>query len=217
MLHFVIHVSKAETGVPLEVFHSHVLRIEGQFHTFVLYLSQIGGNLIETGERRKRTPHNHILGFYHIAFQRAGDAVVQETEVQAHVVGFALFPLQVRICHTTDFQVFHLFQIARSIQVTKHLGTDVKGSKCQIRVVNGTVSVHPPRESQFTHTHWLPLEEFFVGKSPCQGYRGECGPRFFLSEGRIGIAANGGGNHVAVIVRVEQTSQQTYSCTISIF
>lgn len=86
---------------------SNIQRIQCHLKTTIVHLSQIGSDILKSGEIRQRLSHNHIFGTHPIIFQCTCDTVVQKSKVQCKVPRLCLFPLQIRVLHTLGHQITH--------------------------------------------------------------------------------------------------------------
>ena len=145
MLDSVSVISKCECRVPSEVFGVYIDTVERQFEAVVVHLSEVGGDGTETAEARKALGHDHVVGLLPVEIQGAGDAIVEESEVESDVGRRCLLPLQARIGQAVGPQILHVENRSRLCDVA-HRGPRARTEVGQrdVRVFQRAVTVLTP-------------------------------------------------------------------------
>ena len=129
---FILVMRNIECCIPWEILSMDVGWADFQFHTFILYFTDVHQVTAETGSHRDRTVHQQVLGGTGVILQ-SNVNTIPKCEVQAQIQVIVCLPLQV-VIPELRLNDARLFQITVSQTAQSHI-SEVIGRKGTIHTI----------------------------------------------------------------------------------
>ena len=178
-------VGEVEIHVPAEVVCLHRSAVQDHFHAVVLHLGQVHHHAGDTVRGRQRELIQEGVGHFVEVFHRAGEAVVEESEVHTHIEHFLFLPAQVRVGQAVvrHAGVVTVLVVVRGNPQTQGLVAAESGI-----VTGGTIAHAQLEVAEPVHV----LQEIFLFGPPGGSHREEITPFVVCPEDGGTVPAEGG-------------------------
>ena len=195
----IVVVGHVEGGAPGEIAVGDVLGVELEFDTAVVDRTEVARGRGHAGGGGDRDAVEQVGGGLGVPVDGGLDAVVQESEVEGDVGGVGLLPAEAEVAHGTDAVGEHVGVVVLAQGGVGGIGADAVVTG--LAVADTELEGVPPVEAGL-------FEERLVGDHPAGGSGREPAPLVVGAEAGITVAAQRGGDHVAVGVVVLQAAEE---------
>ena len=197
---FVAVCVDVDASIPLPVTGVDDRTVEGELDTAVLRAADVGGVAAHAGGVRKLEVEQDVVRALAVVFDRTGQSLVEETEVDTEVPGVGVFPAEVGVRKRGHV-------VAGRIGIAEVVRAGAEGTEGLVGVdgLVGGLAV-AGAELQLVKPAAGARHEGLVVDVPTCG-NGRIGvPLMALGQTRGSVGTDGGGNHVAVGVGIHHTT-----------
>ena len=203
---FVVVPGGVEGEVPREVVGHDRLGVDAELHAVVLQRTDVLDEAgAEVGAHGNLHLVDEVLGLAVVSVEAAGDASVEEAEVESGVPRGGLLPLQVLVVGVGAQGVVTLV----TEEVLRVLVADVISRQVrEVLVHDRLLPGDTPAQTELQVGEGLDVaQEAFLLHLPCKGCRGELAPAVVVRETGGTVEAHREGEQVSVEERVVQTAE----------